>query len=59
LGRLYEAGGAPEQANAAFDEAVRIIQGLAQSIGDEVLRTSFLAAPQIQQVLQQVPQDHA
>jgi DNA-binding SARP family transcriptional activator len=59
LGRLYEAGDAPEQAYTAFDEAVRIIQGLAQSIRDEVLRTSFLAAPQIQQVLQRVPQDHA
>jgi predicted ATPase/DNA-binding SARP family transcriptional activator len=59
LGRLYVAGGAAEQAYTAFDEAVRIIQGLAQSIGDEVLRTSFLAAPQIQQVLQQVSQDHA
>jgi len=66
LGRLYEAVGEPVQAHTAFAEAARIIQGLAQGIEDEALRTHFLAAPQIQQVLQhaqrlanQVPQDHA
>jgi predicted ATPase/DNA-binding SARP family transcriptional activator len=66
LGRLYEAVGEPEQAYTAFAEAVSIIQGLAEGIGDEALRTSFLAAPQIQQVVQQVrdrasqvPHDHA
>jgi len=66
LGRLYEAVGEPVQAHTAFAEAARIIQGLAESIGDETLRSRFLAAPQIQQVLQhaqrlanQVPQDHA
>jgi hypothetical protein len=53
LGREYEAGGQPGQARSAFGEAVTIIQGLAEEIGDEVLRTHFLAAPQIQQVLQQ------
>ncbi len=66
LGRLYEAGGEPAQARTAFGEAATIIQGLAEGIGDEALRTGFLAAPQIQQVLQQaqglanqVPKDHA
>ena len=65
LGRLYEAVGEPEQAYTAFGEAVRIIQGLAEGIGDEGLRTRFLAGPKIQEVLQQaqsldrqVPKDH-
>ncbi len=66
LGTLYEAGGEQAQARIAFAEATRIIQGLAEGIGDETLRARFLAAPQIQQVVQQaqreasqVPQDHA
>jgi hypothetical protein len=37
----------------AFGEAARIIQGLAQGIGDETLRARFLAAPPVQQVVQQ------
>ncbi len=53
LGALYEAGDEPAQARTAFGEVVRIIQGLAQGIGDEALRSRFLARPQIQQVLQQ------
>ncbi len=64
LATLYEAGGQQEQAHTAFAEAARLIQGLAQGIGDEARRAHFLAAPQIQQVLQQtqrlaspVPQD--
>jgi len=52
LATLYEAGGQQEQARTAFAEATRLIQGLAQGIGDEARRTHFLAAPQIQQVLQ-------
>jgi tetratricopeptide (TPR) repeat protein len=66
LGRVYEAGGDQEQARTAFGEAARIIQGLAEGIGDETLRARFLAAPQIHQVVQQaqseaspVPQDQA
>jgi tetratricopeptide (TPR) repeat protein len=66
LGTLYEVGGQPAQARTAFGEAATIIQGLAEGIGDEALRTHFLAAPQIQQVLQQArgeasqgPKDHA
>jgi hypothetical protein len=53
LGREYEAGGQPAQAGTAFGEAARIIQRLAEGIGDEALRTHFLAGPQIQQVMQQ------
>ncbi len=66
LGSLYEAGGEPAQAHTAFGEAVTIIQGLAEGIKDETLRSRFLAAPQIQPVVQQargnanpVPQDQA
>src|SRR5438132_11073448 len=51
-GTLYEAGGESAQACAGFGEAARILQGLAESIGDEVLRSRFLAAPSIQQVMQ-------
>ena len=65
LGRLYEAGGEPAQARTAFGEAATIIQGLAERIGDETLRSRFLAGPPIQPVVQhaqrlanQVPQDH-
>ena len=49
---LYEAGGESAQACAAFVEAARILQGLAESIGDEAQRSRFLAAPPIQQVMQ-------
>ncbi len=52
LGMLYEAGGESAQACAAFVEAARILQGLAESIGDEAQRSRFLAAPPIQQVMQ-------
>jgi tetratricopeptide (TPR) repeat protein len=65
LGRLNEAGGNPAQTRIAFGEAARIIQGLAAGIGDEALRSRFLAGPQIQPVVQhaqrlakQVPKDH-
>src|SRR5437660_7476995 len=66
LGRVYEAAGDPVQARTAFGEAATIIQGLAEGIKDEALRSRFLAGPPIQQVLQQahrlanqVPQDQA
>jgi len=52
LGVLYEAAGKPAQARTAFDEAARIIQGLAEGIKDGALRTRFLAGPQIQPVVQ-------
>jgi tetratricopeptide (TPR) repeat protein len=54
LARVYEAGGEPVQAHRAWAKASTIIQGLAQGIRDEPLRTRFLAGPQIQPVLQQV-----
>jgi len=64
LGRVYKAAGDAMQARMAFEEAARIIQGLAEGIKDEALRSRFLAGPPIQQVLQQahrlatqVPQD--
>jgi len=53
LGRLYKAGGKPAQAHTVLGEAARIIQELAEGIGDVALRTSFLTAPPIQQVMQQ------
>lgn len=66
LARVYEAWGEPVQAHSAWARAAAMIQGLAQAIGDEVLRSRFLAGPQIQQVLQQAQsaaspalQDHA
>jgi tetratricopeptide (TPR) repeat protein len=52
LGRMYEAEGEPTQAQTAFGEAARIIQELAEGIGDEARRARFLAGPQIHQVLQ-------
>ncbi|TMC38731.1 MAG: hypothetical protein E6J31_10170 [Chloroflexi bacterium] len=52
LGRLYEAGGEQGQARTAFSEAARIIQGLAEGIGDETLRSRFLTGPQIHPVVQ-------
>ena len=53
LGRVYEAKGEPAQARTAFGMAARIIQGLAEGIKDETLRSRFLTAPQIHQVVQQ------
>ncbi len=52
LGSVYEAGGKSAQAHKAFREAARIIQGLAEGIKDETLRSRFLAGPQIHPVLQ-------
>jgi hypothetical protein len=66
LGEEYETGGMPAQALVAFREAVGIIQRLAKGIEDEEWRSHFLAASQIQQVMQQargqapqVLEDHA
>jgi hypothetical protein len=60
-----QAAGDPAQARTARASAARIIQELAQGIKDEALRTSFLAGPQIRQVVQhaqskagETPQDH-
>jgi tetratricopeptide (TPR) repeat protein len=66
LGMVYETAGEQVNADTSFAEAARIIQRLAQGIGDETLRTSFLAGSQIQPVLQQaqngaclIPKDHS
>ena len=57
LGRLHKEAGEQAQARTAFAEAARIIQELAEGIGDEALRTSFLAGLPLQGVLQhQAPQ---
>jgi DNA-binding SARP family transcriptional activator/tetratricopeptide (TPR) repeat protein len=53
LARVFEAEGEPTQAQTAFGEAATIIRGLAAGIGDQALRTIFLAGPQIQPVVQQ------
>ncbi len=65
LAMLLEAAGDSAQARTARASAARIIQELAQGIKDEALRTSFLAGPQIRQVVQyaqskagETPQDH-
>ncbi len=52
LASLYEARGEQRQGRAAWASAATIIQGLAAGIGDEALRTRFLAGPQIQPVVQ-------
>ncbi len=52
LGTLYEAAGDSAHARAAFGEAARVIQELAEGIKDETLRASFLAGSQIQRVLE-------
>jgi DNA-binding SARP family transcriptional activator/predicted ATPase len=57
LGKLYKAEGEQAQARTAFAESARIIQELAEGIGDEEIRSRFLAGPPIQQILQhQTPQ---
>jgi tetratricopeptide (TPR) repeat protein len=57
LGKLYKAEGEQAQARTAFAESTRIIQELAEGIGDEEIRSRFLAGPPIQQILQhQTPQ---
>ena len=52
LARVYEAEGESEQAHTAWAEAARILAGLAEGITDEGLRRRFVAATQIQQVMQ-------
>ena len=66
MGGLYKARGKSAQAHSVLSEAERIIEELAEGIGDVALRTRFLTAPPIQQVVQlahgnanAVPQDHA
>jgi tetratricopeptide (TPR) repeat protein len=65
LGSVFEIAGEQGQARTAFGEAARIIQGLAEGIKDETLRSRFLVGPQIHPVLQyaqrlatSLPDDH-
>ncbi len=65
LGSVYETAGEQGQARTAFGEAATIIEGLAEGIKDEMLRSRFLAGPQIHPVLQHaqrlatsLPDDH-
>lgn len=51
LGEVYEARGDYEHAHDASTHAASIVRELADRIGDEALRTSFLAVPQAQRVL--------
>jgi hypothetical protein len=53
LGEVYTSCGEREQAHHAFAQAVETVQGLAEKMGDEALRTNFLAEPAIRRVLEQ------
>ena len=52
LGEVYTSCGEMEQAYQTFVRAVAIVQGLAEKMEDEELRTNFLAAPAVQRVLE-------
>jgi DNA-binding SARP family transcriptional activator len=52
LGEAYNSCGEREQEYQAFARAVAIVQELAEKMGDEALRTNFLAKPAIRRVLE-------
>ncbi len=52
LGEVYASCGEREQAYQTFARAVAIVQGLAEKMGDEALRTTFRAVPQVRRVLE-------
>jgi hypothetical protein len=52
LGELYTSRGEREQAEQAFAQALALVQALAEKIGDEALRTNFLAEPVVRCVLE-------
>lgn len=52
LGEVYTSCGETEQAYQTFARAVAIVQGLAEKMGDEALRTIFLAEPAVRRVLE-------
>jgi tetratricopeptide (TPR) repeat protein len=52
LGEMYTSRREMEQAHQAFARAVAIVQGLAEKMQDEELRTNFLGAPAVQRVLE-------
>ena len=51
-GTAYNACGEREQGYQAFARAVAIVQEFAEKMGDEALRTNFLAEPAIRRVLE-------
>lgn len=51
LGRLYQKQGARELSAQSFALAMRTIQQLAERMQDEELRTAFLSAPLIQEII--------
>jgi tetratricopeptide (TPR) repeat protein len=53
LGEVYMSCGEREQASQAFARAVASVQGLAEKMGDEARRSSFLAEPLVRRVLEQ------
>jgi len=52
LGEAYNSCGEREQEYQAFARAVATVQELAEKMGDEALRTNFLAKPAIRRVLE-------
>jgi len=53
LGDAYTSSGEMEQASQAFSRAMASVEGLAEKMGDEALRTSFLAEPTVRRVWEQ------
>jgi DNA-binding SARP family transcriptional activator len=53
LGDMYTSCGEREQASQAFSQAMASVEGLAEKIGDEALRMSFLAEPAVRRVWEQ------
>ncbi len=51
LGELYEEQGEDGEARRAFAETAQVVQALAEKIGEEGLRSSFLAASRVRRVL--------
>jgi len=53
LGEVYTSCGEREQASQAFSQAMASVEELAEKMGDEALRTSFLAEPAVRRVWEQ------
>jgi tetratricopeptide (TPR) repeat protein len=47
LGRLRQAQGQPEEARAAYQEAIAVVEGVAATLSDATLREALLASPQV------------
>jgi hypothetical protein len=57
VGKLYLKQDETEQAMRAFGQAAAIVRKLAETLGDEERRVTFLASPLVQRVLEQGPPD--